>query len=75
MTGEPKEIRLVWWEDDPYRRRVVKRCCPVCYPNGEHPHEVCIQVVSRVGVAHRGSEYGMTECGRNATGRDWWWAS
>lgn len=30
-------------------------------------------VVSPRGVAHHGADYGMTVCGSDATGDNWWW--
>lgn len=72
MSAAPEPV-TVFWEDDPSRARTVRRCCKVCYPNGETPDEVWVAIVSRMGVAHQSSGYGETDCGRDATGPDWWW--
>jgi hypothetical protein len=73
MTFDLEPV-TVYWEDDPKRTRVVHRCCPTCYPNGEQPWDIDVVLVSRVGAAHQ--TYGdTTDCGRDATGPGWWWAS
>lgn len=65
-------IGTVYWEDMAKSREVV-RFCPVCRPEGGTIDDVMI--VSRVGVAHESGGYGVTDCGKDATGEHWWWRS
>jgi len=68
----------VYWEDDPSRRRKVTGVCQVCRRvmaryyglplRMENPY-----IVSPGGTIHSGGEWGQTDCGRDATGTDWWW--
>lgn len=30
-------------------------------------------LVSPTGLVHHGTDYGMTACGKDATGPKWWW--
>lgn len=64
-------LGIVYWEDDRKRERWVRRWCPICRPEGGSLDDV--QIVSRVGVAHESAGYGETDCGRDATGENWWW--
>jgi hypothetical protein len=72
-VGDRVSVGTVYWEDDPDRKREVRRFCPICRPEGGDIDDVVI--VSRVGVAHESSGYGETDCGRDATGPHWWWRS
>ena len=48
--------------------RTVVKVCAICKPDLDRAY-----IVSPAGVAHHGSDYGMTDCGHDATGPDWWW--
>lgn len=48
--------------------------CTRCYPERPELADVEIRLVSPRGLVHEGRDYGMTECGRDATGPGWWWA-
>lgn len=65
------EERVVYWEADPSRTRVVRRACTVCYPNPEEYGEDFL--VSPQGISHQGRDHGMTVCGKDATYPGWWW--
>lgn len=50
---------------------VVKRRCASCVKQGgdwSGPG-----VISPNGIEHAGADYGLTECGKDATGDNWWW--
>jgi len=53
------------------RPRVRQRCrrCQVTAKDVKYG----IVVVSPTGFAHHGTDGGTTDCGHDATGRDWWW--
>jgi hypothetical protein len=61
------ERRVVHFEDTG-KEREVKRACKTCGADIDEP-----MIVSRLGVAHESSGYGMTVCGQDATGDSWWW--
>lgn len=62
----------IWWEEDPSRTRIVRRCCKVC--DRQWPIDITEpQVVSASGVAHH-AEGDTTLCGKRATSNDWWWS-
>jgi hypothetical protein len=63
-------VEIVVWEDDPTRIRVVKSWCRRCFPNGP---ESPVMLLSPRGVAHHVSDHDTTDCGKDATGPDWWW--
>ena len=72
-ANRPKSpIGTVFWEEEPKRTRIVKRACHVCRAPFSIDH---VQIVSPQGVAHESSGVldGMTDCGKDATVRDWWW--
>jgi hypothetical protein len=69
-ASEP--LGTVYWEGEPARERMVRRWCLICRPEGGSINDV--QIISRVGVAHESAGYGVTDCGRDATGENWWWA-
>jgi hypothetical protein len=50
----------------------VHRGCKRCGVTERHIEEGRV-VVSNKGVAHFGAGYGMTACGKDATGNGWWW--
>lgn len=52
--------------------RRVTGWCKVCYPEGGYPHDPVI--VSKSGICHESEGYGVTDCGKDATGPNWWWA-
>jgi hypothetical protein len=53
--------------------RMVTGLCKLCAKSWPHPNHTHYAVVSPTGVAHVGADYGMTACGKDATGEDWWW--
>lgn len=75
-TSKPTSVPLgaVYWEEEPERERVVLRGCPVC-GRREHPINDLsdVMIVSPRGVAHHSDGWGVTICGRDATGENWWW--
>ena len=66
----------VWWEEEPTRRRRVVRFCKRCrvWPIKQATSEN-FHIVSPRGTAHLAHEFseGNTACGKDATGKDWWW--
>jgi hypothetical protein len=53
--------------------REVKGLCLVCFP---YPHVMGgddYEIVSPQGLAHAGGEFGITDCGKDATRTNWWW--
>jgi len=62
------EPMTVYWEEEPERSRKVTRGCKVCGGDISHP-----MIVSPSGMAHESEGYGVTVCGRDATGPEWWW--
>lgn len=62
--------KTIWFEETGEKRTVVSRCL-VCYPPGTTDDQT--GCVSRNGVEHVGDLYGMTFCGKDATGDGWWW--
>lgn len=61
------ERRFVIYEETG-KEREVKKACVECGADIDNP-----MIVSRLGVAHESSSYGMTVCGQDATGPSWWW--
>lgn len=69
MSGEPITVTF----EETGETREVKRTCNRCYGRAISVQELdVIEVVSRYGTAHHGADYGMTECGIDATGLGWW---
>jgi hypothetical protein len=50
----------------------IIRACKRCALSDEDVARGYV-VVSPTGLAHHGADYGMTECGIDATGDAWWW--
>ena len=50
----------------------VKRRCRACMRTWKWTKHLNV-VVSTSGIAHEGKDYGMTACGKDATGPGWWW--
>lgn len=50
----------------------VERACSICGPTDEEILAGHV-VVSPTGVAHHGTDWGKTDCGKDATGEHWWW--
>ena len=50
----------------------VRRGCQLC---GVTTQDIasCYVVVSPSGLAHHGEDFGVTQCGKDATGDGWWW--
>ena len=76
--SDPKELgAFVYWAEDPDRKRAITGHCGNC----ERTHVYIFDpkhmgtVVSPAGVLHVGAEYGLTACGVDATGDEWWWAA
>jgi hypothetical protein len=76
MTQASQTLGTVYWEDDPSRVREVirmcKRCCAVD-PSFVFESVNDVMIVSPSGLGHHSSGYGVTDCGIDATGPDWWW--
>lgn len=62
-----------WYDEVPLSALTVTKPCSRCFP-GEKLEEIDVRLVSPRGVVHAGRDYGMTWCGRDATGPGWWWA-
>jgi hypothetical protein len=65
------QIGTVYWEGSDKSRRVVG-ACRTCYP-ANWPAIEDVMLVSPTGLAHHSEGDGVTCCGRDATGPDWWW--
>lgn len=53
---------------------VVTGGCKVCRVTQADLQAESFQlVVSPSGLAHHANEYGDTDCGKDATRREWWW--
>lgn len=59
----------VYFEETGEERAIVGYCkvCRIASDDWPPP------VVSPAGVVHHGADYGMTACGKDATGPRWWW--
>ena len=75
-------MSAVYWEEDPTRTRVVKDICKVCQNAMIRDYGIALKVetvmiVSPSGLGHAQHEWHTenTECGKDATGPDWWWRS
>jgi hypothetical protein len=53
-------------------RPIVHRGCFACRVTMQDVYEGRV-IVSPQHVAHFGAGYGMTSCGKDATGNGWWW--
>ena len=70
-------LGTVVWEDDPTKTRTVVSMCKRCAkvdPSFAYESVVDVPIVSPSGIGHHSSGYGITDCGLDATGPDWWWA-
>jgi hypothetical protein len=70
----------VYWEDEPGKRRKVKSICSACQRISNRDYRLPLlidkpPIVSPTGIVHSDGEYGITDCGRDATGPEWWWRS
>ena len=72
MSTADTRLRSADWEV-PLSEIKVDRLCSRCYPRRKLA-EIEIRLVSPRGVVHESEDYGMTACGRDATGPKWWWA-
>jgi len=75
-------VTVVHWEEDPTRTREVKGICRVCRIHTYHNYGITLRVetvmiVSPSGLGHAQHEWisENTQCGKDATGPDWWWRS
>lgn len=66
--GTELEPLVVWFEGHPEETRKVLRGCKICGGDISDP-----AIVSVAGVAHESEGYGITVCGKDATGPEWWW--
>lgn len=57
--------------DEVPRPKIVS-LCRVCHVKQEDADKNEV-IVSPYGIAHYGSSYGATACGKDATGDSWWW--
>jgi len=64
---------FVSWGDG-RKDREVRRTCNRCYGHGVSVREINVETVSKYGTAHAWaeSEVGLTRCGIDATGDQWW---
>jgi hypothetical protein len=66
QTAYPDEI--------PLSAVKVVRPCKRCYPDQPEIAAITeIYLVSPTGVVHHGADFGVTGCGIDATGPNWWW--
>lgn len=68
MTEIPYAAKVVHWEDDPSKTRLVTGYCQRCDTAGDD-----FEIVAPTGTAHHSGDEGKTRCGIDATGNDWWW--
>ena len=68
MSATSRMVYFIDSED----QLLIKRGCRVCGVTQTeiHSHQI---IVSPLGVAHHGDEYGKTVCGKDATRDGWWW--
>lgn len=66
MSETPYAAKVVHWEDDPSKTRLVTGYCARCGAGGD------FDIVAPTGTAHYGAEDGKTRCGIDATGDEWW---
>lgn len=73
MTADTQPaVGVVYWDEGPARTRSVIKFCAICYRDTDLDVGD-VFVVSPSGVAHHVADGGMTGCGRDATGPEWWW--
>jgi len=65
-------IGTVYWEEEPGRTREVVDFCRICF-RGNRVGLDQVWIVSPQGLAHESDGYGVTVCGKDGTGPDWWW--
>ena len=68
MEASVTPVVVHWEEGDKWR--AILGYCKTCKASEEN-----FNIVSPTGTAHRGNEWNEdhTQCGRDATGLDWWW--
>lgn len=72
-TDPPYVVRFnVWWEEDPTKTRTVVGACKVCSKDWADWELRDPMLVSPSGLIHHADE-GVTVCGKDATGPEWWW--
>lgn len=67
-----RTLKVVTFEETGAERMVLG-LCKLCAKSWPEPEPEDYGIVSPTGVAHVGADYGMTVCGKDATGREWWW--
>ena len=81
MTSSLQESPLgtVWWDENPDRKRTVKRFCERCQNAVYYSQRMRslndVGIVSPTGIGHsqRWDGDAVTACGVKADGPDWWW--
>lgn len=75
MTTRTHNIGLLRSDRDevPLSEIKVVGLCSRCFP-GEDISDVDIRLVSPNGIVHESGDYGVTDCGHDATKHGWWWA-
>lgn len=63
-------LSTVTFEETGEERKVTRRC-KRCL--SVRPLWGTFGVVSKNGIEHVGGDYGITACGKDATGDTWWW--
>lgn len=77
--GEPMSagtpLGTVYFEETGEEREVVSMCklCARVDPSFAYESIADVPIVSPSGVGHHSSGYGVTDCGKDATGEGWWW--
>lgn len=60
--------------DVPITELLVRKDCAICFRGQDKiVPESHIQLLSPSGVVHHAADFGMSECGHDATGEGWWW--
>lgn len=70
-----KVAQVVTFTETGVTRIVLDFCrnCERTWEGRDDDEHESFAVVSPLGVAHIGADYGETACGIDATGEDWWW--
>lgn len=70
-----KLLEVVVFEETGEERAILGFCkrCERTWEGKSDPDHEFFTVVSQMGTAHTGIDYGMTGCGVDATGERWWW--